>query len=248
VSRRFWIVHALVPAIGFGLAFVCIQAQAADFRLAHALFYDSATRAWLGANTWWAELVHEGGRELVEWAGLTALLVFVAGMVSPRWPGLRRDAAFVAVAIALSTGAVALLKQVTNVDCPWDLTEFGGTHAFVSLLGQRAPGLPRVECFPGAHSAAGFALVCFYFVLRDTRPHVATLALIGALLTGALFAFAQEARGAHFLSHDLTSGAIVWYLQLALYVLFTRRLVTDARASNYQSAVLEGQLRNRSDD
>lgn len=217
MSRRFWIGHAVLPAVAVVPCLFWIRATGADFRLAHSLFYDAATHAWLGTGAWWAELVHEGGRALVASVGIGALFVSIAGRFVQRGSAVRRDAVFVVAAIALSTGIVGLLKQVTDVDCPWDLTDFGGTHAFVGLFGHRPPALSRSECFPGAHSAAGFSLVCFYFVLRDTQPRAAMAALIAALLTGGLFAYAQEARGAHFLSHDLTSVVVVWYVQLALY-------------------------------
>ena len=224
VTRRFWLMHAVVPAVALVPAFLLVRVTGADFRLAHVLFYDAPSGTWLGSSAWWADLVHEGGRGFIESVAASAVLVFIGVWLFPRWSQLRPQAAFVAIAIGLSTGIVGLLKQVTNVDCPWDLTEFGGAHAFVSLFGHRAPGLPRVECFPGAHSAAGFALICFYFALRDRQPRAAAAALVGGLLTGGVFGYVQEARGAHFLSHDLTSGAIVWYVQLTLYVLFARRL------------------------
>jgi hypothetical protein len=32
-----------------------------------------------------------------------------------------------------------------------------------------------------------------------------------------IFSIGQEARGAHFVSHDLTAAAIVWFTQLLLY-------------------------------
>jgi membrane-associated PAP2 superfamily phosphatase len=33
-----------------------------------------------------------------------------------------------------------------------------------------------------------------------------------------VFSLGQQARGAHFLSHDLASAALVWWVLLALYV------------------------------
>ena len=174
---------------------------------------------WIGAHTWWAEdLIHEGGLGLVRAIVLAASLGYVASWCSARARGLRRDAGYVLLAIGLGTGIVGLLKQLTHMACPWDLTEFGGTYPFVSLLSLRPPGAADVACFPGAHASGGFALMCFYFVLRDRRPRAARVLLLLGILTGAVFAFGQEARGAHFLSHDLTSAAIVWFAQLALYV------------------------------
>ena len=43
-----------------------------------------------------------------------------------------------------------------------------------------------------------------------------------AIALGAAFSIGQEARGAHFLSHDLTSAAIVWFVQLGLYAWYRR--------------------------
>jgi membrane-associated PAP2 superfamily phosphatase len=87
----------------------------------------------------------------------------------------------------------------------------------VHLFGDRPDDLPRAQCFPGGHSSSGFALLALYFALRDRRPRAARWFLGGALAVGTLFAFGQEARGAHFLSHDLWSLGIAWFTCLAVY-------------------------------
>jgi hypothetical protein len=56
-----------------------------------------------------------------------------------------------------------------------------------------------------------------YFLFRGSSPRRARLALAGGAGVGLLFAFGQEARGAHFISHDLASAALVWAIQLRLY-------------------------------
>src|SRR5207342_1086221 len=110
----------------------------------------------------------------------------------------------------LSTGIVGALKATTNVDCPWDLAEFGGDRPYVSLFADRPDSLPRARCFPGAHASSGFAFLFGYFLLRDGARRRARWALAAAILLGVAFSVGQEARGAHFISHDLTSAAIVW--------------------------------------
>ncbi len=61
------------------------------------------------------------------------------------------------------------------------------------------------------------------------------LALAGlgiALGLGMLFSFGQQARGAHFLSHDLWSAFIAWTICLALYRwAFGGRLTTPGSVS-----------------
>ena len=136
-------------------------------------------------------------------------------------PG-RRGAGFIVLAMMSSTLIVGGLKSVTNVDCPWDLAGFGGHNPYVALFADRPDALSRARCFPGAHSSSGFALVCFYFVYVDRSPRLARWLLAGAIAVGVAFSIGQEARGAHFLSHDLTSAAIVWFVQLGMYVWLRR--------------------------
>jgi membrane-associated PAP2 superfamily phosphatase len=157
-----------------------------------------------------------------------ALAAWALSFAWTRARAWRRSAGFVFLALALSTGIVGLLKVSTNVDCPWDLAEFGGDRPYVTLFGDRPDDLPRAECFPGAHSSSGFALVCFYFLWRDQSRRKARWALAGAIAVGVLFSFAQEARGAHFLSHDLASAVLVWTIQLGLYTLMIRRRAAPA--------------------
>lgn len=204
------------------------------------LFHDAATGSWIGRGRFWAEtLVHDGGAILVRAIGLGALLAWAGSWRVARLAPYRRALVYFVLAMALANGVVGALKQFTNVDCPWDLEPFGGAFPYVPLLADRPDTLRHAACFPGAHSASGFALLALYFVLRDCAPHKAWLGLAVGLGTGAVFSFAQQARGAHFLSHDLTSAAIAWAVCLALYALFQSRSTTLPAlrpASRYSTA------------
>lgn len=194
-----------------------------DRHISHAWFYDVLHDRWLGECAWAKDVLHTGGRWFVRLFALAALVAWLASFSSAeRLAGLRRPAAFAFLAIALSTGLVGSLKAVTNVDCPWDLTEFGGDRPYVALFADRPDMLPRARCFPGAHASSGFALMFGYFLLRDASRRRARWVLAVGFLVGLLFALGQEARGAHFASHDLTSAAIVWYVQVLLYRAFVR--------------------------
>ncbi len=215
MSRRFWITHAMFPLAVYLAAMGVID----DTLIANTLFFDRSTGIWIGAHAPWAEgWIHTGGRNFVRVIVLGAALVVLFSYVHERFRPFRRPAAFVVLAILLSTAITGILKHVTNVDCPWSLAGFGGDRPYVPLFGDRPDALPHAACFPGAHSASGFALICFYFLLRGRSRRAAVAALVAGFAVGALFAFGQEARGAHFLSHDLTSGMLVWYVQLGLYL------------------------------
>ena len=216
----FWRTHALWPLGALALVFILIEALGLDLKVTNALFYDHVTRQWLGAGAgdWWAHrLLHDDGRWVVRGVAALALGAWCLTFFVPSIRHWRRSAGFIVIAMAASTLLVGGLKLVTNVDCPWDLSEYGGAHPYFPLFSDRPDYLPRAQCFPGAHSSSAFALVCFYFVLRERRPRLAWLALGVACLAGTAFAVGQEARGAHFLSHDLASAMLVWAIQLYLY-------------------------------
>lgn len=220
-ARQFWRRHAVLPGVAFGIALGLILAFDLDRIITHAVFFDARSNQWLGGagGAWWArDVIHTGGRWVARLAAAAALLVWCAGFRNQRLRPWRRHAGFAFLALALSTAFVGGLKQVTNVDCPWDLSEFGGDRPHVPLFADRPDALPRAQCFPGAHAASGFALMCGYFLWRDRSRRRARWALAVGILTGLVFSFGQEARGAHFISHDLTSAALVWFVQLALYV------------------------------
>ena len=77
--------------------------------------------------------------------------------------------------------------------------------------------------FPGGHASSGFALLVGYFIYRTTRPKRAYFFLLAALILGFAMGWAQMMRGAHFLSHTLWTGWIIWGLNVMAYALFADR-------------------------
>ena len=59
--------------------------------------------------------------------------------------------------------------------------------------------------------------MAFYFLLLGPRPRAARWFLAGAALIGTIFSIGQQSRGVHFLSQDLASAAIAWFVLLALW-------------------------------
>lgn len=234
LEHPFWRNHALWPLLAFGLVFGMVEALGLDRRIALAWSFDAATGHWLGtgAGDWWAHrLLHDDGRWLVRGIAALAVAVWGGSFFLDALRPARSRAGYVALSMIAAIAIVGGLKAITNVDCPWDLAGFGGQNPYVALFEHRPDYLPRARCFPGAHAASGFALLCFYFAFRDSAPRRARIGLLGGLSLGGLFAAGQEARGAHFFSHDLTAAAIVWFAQLALYVwLLEPRAVVDREA------------------
>jgi membrane-associated PAP2 superfamily phosphatase len=226
VGAGFWRRHALWPLLLFLLAFAAVEGLGLDRFIAEGLYFNRLTGRWLGSGTgdWWAHgLLHDDGRWLVRGIAAAALAIWLLSfLLLPvrRWRG---PAGFMALAMVTSVAIVGALKAVTNVDCPWDLVGFGGHQPYVPLFAGRADYLPRAQCFPGAHASSGFALVSGYFAWREAAPAWARAWLVAGLLLGCVFAIGQEARGAHFLSHDLAAAGIVWMVQLGWYAAWMRR-------------------------
>lgn len=229
-SRR----HAVLPGALFAALFAVAVLGHLDLRISDAFFFSQPANDWIGSHSWWAvDLSHTGGGWLVRLIGLVALATLVLGFRLPRWRRFRRGAAYLALGLILVPAVVGALKQVTNVDCPWALKGYGGDRPYVSLFADRPDELPAAQCYPGSHSSSGFALMAFYFLLHGPRPRIARWSLAGAVLIGAIFSLGQQARGAHFLSHDLASAAIAWFLLLAL----SRLMLSPSRESGREQGV-----------
>jgi membrane-associated PAP2 superfamily phosphatase len=217
--QRDWRRLVMWPVISFLVAFALVEVGQVDRSIARALFF-SPHSGWLGAGTgnWWArDLIHQAGRWLPRGVAALAVVGWLASFRVAALRPWRRELLYVFGGMTLVIGLVGVMKELTNVDCPWDLAGFGGRNPYVSLFGARPHGLKHAACFPGAHSSSGFALLAVYFALRGRAPRAARAAFWWALGVGLVFAFGQEARGAHFFSHDLTSAALAWLVLVGLY-------------------------------
>ncbi|MGQ0619313.1 MAG: phosphatase PAP2 family protein [Panacagrimonas sp.] len=174
-------------------------------------FFDPALHAFPARHAFWAEdVLHRGGIWLVALVALSALGLLIGSIRSGRLRRWRREAAFLLACIVLTTGSIGLLKRTTDVDCPWDLAEYGGSNPYVHVFQPKPLGLLPGRCFPGGHSSGGFSLMAIGFVLAARRSRWARPVLIAAFALGLGFAVTQWARGAHFPSHDLWSAFIAW--------------------------------------
>ncbi|MDK2848433.1 MAG: hypothetical protein PWP34_1786 [Desulfuromonadales bacterium] len=218
-DRRFWWRHALLPLLLLAVGVAVFEFTDLDLHFSDP-FYDAIQRIWPAKHSWWAEtLIHRRGRDLVLVTGLGALLGWVASFFSLRLQPRRRAFLFFALSIGLCTGAVALGKELTNRHCPWDYQRYGGEVPYTRLFEDSPQACTdQGNCFPAGHAAGGFAMMNGYFLFYGYRRRAALTALLAGLGLGSLFAYGQLARGAHFVSHNLWSAAICWYIGLSLYV------------------------------
>ncbi len=177
-------------------------------------------------DAWWASaLLHEGGRLL----GLIALALMALGALrpGPGVPGRGERLYWLAVTIVCAT-LVPAAKRLSATSCPWDLAEFGGVARYVPHwwlgAGDGGPG----HCFPSGHAVAAFAFFSLFFLWRPHRPALARAALLAVLAAGALFAWGQTVRGAHYPSHAMWSAWLCWVTCTLAEWLRTRQRAPNA--------------------
>lgn len=210
--------HLLLPLAALLLASVALMAGNGDQWLAD-LLYRAEGGQWALRDAWvTSDLLHRGGKHLSTSAAVLASLALLRSCIDARWKPLRLPLLYLLLALGLSTGVVALLKSWTQMDCPWDLQRYGGANAFIGLFEARPVALGRTACYPAGHASAGYGWVALYFFALRLRPQWRWPALGLALSAGLAFGFAQQLRGAHFLSHDVATLAVSWTVAVLLYV------------------------------
>jgi membrane-associated PAP2 superfamily phosphatase len=208
MRTRTWTGLAEAGWITFGLLALALAWDASGLDLAFAHLAGGGNGfAW--RNTWLlTTFAHEGGR-LLAW--LLALVLCLAVW----WPFgalariTQRERLQLAVCTLLGALAVSLVKAGSHTSCPWELSDFGGLARYVSHWSLARDG-GSGHCFPAGHAASGFTFVGGYFAFRSAQPRLARCWLAVALAAGILLGFAQQWRGAHFMSHTLWSAVVCW--------------------------------------
>lgn len=180
------------------------------------LFGSAGGFAW--RHDWWLSTVlHDGTRQL-SWLLALLLLVNVWWPLTPRLT--RRERVWWLLATLAGAAVVPLVKQQSLTSCPWDLAEFGGLAHHVPHWLQLGPlALPDGgggHCFPSGHATSAFAFFSGGFALRRGHPVAARRWMLAVLLLGLGLGAVQLVRGAHFASHTLWSGWLVFAVNVAL--------------------------------
>ena len=155
--------------------------------------------------------------------GIAWLMSFYSEKFKPR----RWEFGYFFIMVMLATSTIAILKSQSAHACPWDMA-VATTQGILWELSATAG-----HCFPGGHASSGFALLVGYFIYRTTRPKRAYFFILAALILGFTMGWGQMMRGAHFLSHTLWTGWIIWGLNVMAYALFADRLVKAEKTVEY---------------
>lgn len=216
-EARFRLTHLALPLGLLAVLITQVNLGGWDGEWADRLY------AWQGHHWAWRDafltetVAHRVGHDLSVLGWCAALVAWIVAMRREALRMWRRPLAYLLLSVLVATSLVGFIKHWSNMDCPWDLTRYGGTRPFIGLLGTRPVGLARGICFPAGHASSGYAWMSLYFFLAVVRPRWRWIGLGVGLGSGALFGISQQLRGAHFLSHDLWTLMICWAVAALLF-------------------------------
>lgn len=129
-------------------------------------------------------------------------------------------ALFTLVTVPLLVGAG---KRVSNVFCPSEIRRYGGDMPYAKTFAPYPADdqpLRRGHGFPAGHASGGFALLGLAWLRDDPRWRRRCVGL--ALAAGWWMGGYQMLKGAHYLSHTITTLLLAWIVAAALAQAFHR--------------------------
>jgi hypothetical protein len=192
---------------------------AIDMQLIHP-WIDSAGNFPLKNNWFLVEINHKLIKHLVIGFFVIILLSWIASFKFDQLKAFKWQLGYLFWVSVLSTVLIGLLKSHSAHACPWSMTEstaFGYVWDFSATQG---------HCFPGGHASTGFSLLTGFFVFRKSNPKIAYFFLCLGLVLGFITGWGQMMRGAHFLSHNLWTGWIIYTFNLLVYRIFYNKFRT----------------------
>jgi membrane-associated PAP2 superfamily phosphatase len=219
-QRRLFHTHFLLPGFMFFLIALILERTTLDIRLMDQLYHWSGG-SWNFRDAWITrDLIHDGGRMLVALL-VGILLVLLAGSFYIRQlQACRRGLWYLLASLISACLVINLLKELTHIDCPWDLIRYGGKFPYIRNFAAHPESFRTGACFPAGHASAAYAWFGSYYFAREYCPRWKPHALISVLLLGLVFGIGQQLRGAHFLSHDIWTLGLCWFIATLMYFLF----------------------------
>jgi len=182
-------------------------------------FYDFAHQRWLvDATDALGRLVfYNGPKAVIILLAVTALVLALGPEPWRARLGFARRDLWVALLTLVTVPALAGFgKNTTNTFCPSEIRRYGGDVAYVKLCApypENDRPDRRGHCFPAGHASGGFALLGLVGLRRTRAWQRGGLAL--GLGAGWWMGGYQMLKGAHYLSHTVTTMLVAWIIFLA---------------------------------
>lgn len=218
MSRRFHIAFATLLALAALLIWLG-RSTNVDLFFADAMF-DFGTNEFPWRSHWFFDaFMHDTMKALMIAAGLVPFAALCLDTLAGRRlldHGTRRALAVVAGSAALVPLTISAMKGASIHHCPWSLARYGGFAPYLRIFDSLPTGASPGHCFPAGHASSALWMPSIAAFWLPGQPAKAFIAFAVGLIPGFALGFAQQARGAHFLTHTLWS---VWVAALIVVVL-----------------------------
>ena len=180
-------------------------------------FYNFESRQWLINR-------HDEMTKRIFYDNIKALLVvfallLITGLLSFRTHPLikinQQGLLIVCLSAILVPLVVGILKAVTNIPCPNDISHYGGNYPYVTLF----KGYPlsffqteNIRCYPAGHASGGFAFLSLFFLFNTRKNKI--IALSTAMALGWTMGLYKMLIGDHFLGHTVVTMLLAWLIIL----------------------------------
>ncbi|WP_233340169.1 phosphatase PAP2 family protein [Pseudidiomarina tainanensis] len=212
-STRNWLITAVI----FSALFLVIEVTDVKFLLADYIYRLEGFQWSLRDHFITKDILHNGVREL-NFVAIALVLFLTIYHYSPFGRReKRRRYTLLLLSLLLSFGIVNYLKATLGMDCPWDLSLYGGAKPYVDFWSFRESSFAPGRCFPAGHSSIGFSWLALYFFWKNNRITLAKFALVSSIVVGFSLGLVQQLRGAHFFLDDITTAFICWSVSFFIH-------------------------------
>lgn len=202
------------------LVLISLRFEAIDIAVAD-YYFDAQRHVFPWKNSWFAKaFMHGYIKDGLQLAGVLLCAAVLIDLVKP-WlnaPLLRIRLRFIALSAVLISSITTLLKQRSVLHCPWDIDRYGGAFHHLSLFDAIPAHYAAGHCFPAGHATSGLWLAACCVFWLPHQPKTAWRVFLAGLSVGIALGWVQQMRGAHFLSHTLTTVWIACCILLCLFM------------------------------
>jgi membrane-associated PAP2 superfamily phosphatase len=163
---------------------------------------------------------------LITYGGGLCILFMLSFVLRPFARFRKRKYLFIILCAILVPLTVGIGKKITDVYCPYQLTEYGGTKPHLQPF-ERGDLSDSGKCFPAGHASAGFALLLFVPLARTRKRMIMVIA--AAMTAGWVMGGYQMLNGRHFLSHTLVTMLLSWIIVCSLHFLVFKSRLSKGR-------------------
>lgn len=217
-QRHFLACLALLLCMALILVFIGRHTEL-DLALADH-YYDAATGVFPRRKDWFFEFVmHQLAKALMIAVGMVSPLALLADRVLGHTllsDQTRRAMWVVALSSVAIPVSISITKYLSIHHCPWNLSRYGGFAPYLRIFDALPAGVSAGRCFPAGHASRALWLASACAFWLPARPMRGLGVFVAGLLPGLALGWAQQMRGAHFLTHTLWS---LWIAALVILLL-----------------------------